>query len=211
MSAPSASCCGGSGCATARRAPAISGRTRPGLRRSQKLCRVRRLDHGNARPEHAYSGVVSEPAPAKAGDERRRGQKNPRTRRWARRTKSAPACAGAGSLGSARSVPNPAPGRRRSCRAPTRKPCRIILTRSRAAWPRSVCDPRARPGRLAHHRKAAPIGEPLLAAAAAQIPRTEPARERLAISPPEQTIEPDLRRSSGHRYRRLRCLEQSYR
>lgn len=44
-----------------------------------------------------------------------------------------PICAPSRPIYSARSVPNAAPGRRSSCRAPTRRRCSTILTRSRAA------------------------------------------------------------------------------
>jgi hypothetical protein len=49
------------------------------------LCR--RVGKGQSNPpkRHAHRDLVPEPAPAKAGDEARVGQKNKITRRWARR------------------------------------------------------------------------------------------------------------------------------
>jgi hypothetical protein len=47
-----------------------------------------------------------------------------------------------------------------------------------------------------------------LTAATAQVSRVEPGRERLAISSPEETVEPDLRQLWGDCCRGLRCLEQ---
>src|SRR6266853_1706180 len=54
-------------------------------RRSKKLRREPRRDRRARRGGQADRGVVPKPAPAKAGDEARIGQKNKITRRWARR------------------------------------------------------------------------------------------------------------------------------
>src|SRR5205807_9797745 len=54
-------------------------------RRSKKLRRQPRGDRRARRGGQADRDLVPEPAPAKAGDEARIGQKNKITRRWARR------------------------------------------------------------------------------------------------------------------------------
>ena len=77
MSARLASYCGGSGSAISRRAPVILGKTRPQSRGSKNF----------AEQVSAITAKLDPKTPVEIWfqDEMRLGQKNPRTRRWARR------------------------------------------------------------------------------------------------------------------------------
>ena len=130
-------------------------------------------------------------------DEARIGQKNKITRRWAKRgsrpsapqdqrTKSAYIFgAGMSGLGQGRR-PRPAPVQYRS-HGPA--PCRDI-THGRARRARRAD---ARSGGMAYLRQAGYPRQHHPAAAAPQMPRTQPSRKRLAVHAPELAVEPRLR------------------
>ena len=144
-------------------------------------------------------------------DEARLGQKTGITRRWAWAT--APGHPPPGISGpprrtsSARSVRPKARRRRSSCRDAISKPWRCT---SPNRLPRRAGRARrapARPRRVARVRHARCAHEHHPPAASAQMPRTQPCRERLAVPARQLAVEPHLSILRRHRRPRLPRLE----
>ena len=112
-------------------------------------------------------------------------------------------------ISSARSVPRAARARRSLCPSPTLPPCSFISMKSRAMspWARTPSCCSTAPDGIRPESSMCGKHHPDLAAF--PFARTEPSRERLAISARQLALEPRLRNLRRHHRRRLRRMAQT--